>query len=771
MEIKKPKFNKDSLKNLFRKPNLNISLKTIFTLTKRELLNYFASPLAYIVLALFVLIVAIIFFGVYQYLQYGTNDLTQMFTAIAFAFIIIIPALTMGSISREKQNGTIEFAMTQPVTEFEFLFGKFFSNSIILVISLVLTLPITLVISYLAPLDIGQILMQYVGAILMGLCFISIGIAVSSFFKSEITALLIAILIAALFVITGSPLLNFFPLQIQSIIERLSLLSHYQSISRGVVDIRDIFYFIGFIISFLSIAYYSLVRGKYPVNHKNILSMRFTLTGVLLIAILIGILGQVIPGRIDFTSNQKFTLSNETKNLINYTLKDPVQIEFFASSNLPVQFQSIKRDVEDILRDYALTSNGKITVQSYDPLTDNAAKESAENAGLQEVVFAINSQDASQRVAGMLGITFKQNENTDFLNINNQVTQDLEYQISRRIKKVGTEDKLDVAFVSNNVNQNLNSTYTIYNSELSQLYDIVDLELTKDNLTIPEDVKAIILAGPSGAFDPEVITALKEFYNNGGSLLLLVDTIQISPQDGTPSANGNSLAGLFVDYGVSVETNLVYDLKQNQIVGGGGGSFSFPVQYPLWFIADATEESLNAIKNVTNVSMLWASEINIDESKLNGNKLYRLFKTTDESNIQTIESINIGIGEEITPKESDSSRTIAVALENDKGGRAVIVGDSDFLGDDIINDLASRQTGLDSLNVSFGVGSVEWATKDNQLSSIKARNRLPTAISIGDSEKAMLLSIGGGFPIILTAIVGGVILYRRRALNKKKYEY
>lgn len=781
MEIKKPKINTPSLKkpnikamNL-PKPNitkqtLKNSTRSILILTKRDLINYFSSPLAYLNLALFVVIVGIIFFGIYQFLQFGTNDLTQLFTAVAFAFIIIIPALTMGAISKEKQSGTIEFILTQPVTELQFLVSKFLSNAVLLLVSLLLTLPLSLVINYLGGIDSGQVLMQYFGAFLIGLCFISIGIAVSSVLKSEIASLLVSILISVLFVITGSQMLNIFPLEVQGFVEKLSLLSHYQSISRGVLDIRDLFYFVSFIVAFFFIAYFSLVKTKFPNKSKYLKRANILLVSAVVFVFLVGSLGQYIPGRIDVTSTQKFTLSEQTRKVIS-EIPETLDVRLYASSNLPIEFQSLKRDVEDILRDYTNASGGKITYSSYDPTTDKAAKDTASSQGIQEVVFAVDSNDATQRVVGYLGVTFKYNDATDVINITSNSTNDLEYQISRRIKKLTTADKLDVAFVSNNVSQNRSSTYSYFGSELAELYDVTDLNLTKDTPTIPETVRVVIIPGPNSAFDSEVIQSLKDFYNKGGSIILFTDTINLSEETGTPEPNSASLASLFSDNGVTVDENFVYDLKQNNIIGIPSGSISIPVEYPLWFVANATNQTNEILKNVTNITELWGSSVSVDESKLGNSKLYRLFETTDNANAQSLSEVQITVDTSFSPKQSDSKRLVAVALQNENDGRAVVVGNSGFITNDLIDELKARKQGLDSLNMSFAIGSVEWAAADNQLSAIKARNTLPQRIAIEDQQRVLL--IGGGLVLPISIVIGSgaFVLYRRRQLQKKQYEF
>lgn len=763
----------EKIKKLFGKMRnidfkVNYDFQRLFTLTKREIRNSFLTPVSFLVFGLFIIIISIILFGVNQFLQYGRGELTEMFTAVAFAFVIIVPALTMGAISKEKQSGTIEFILTQPISEFSFLLSKFLANVLLLAILLALTIPFSLVVGFLTPLDFGQVAMQYFGSFLLGASFISIGIAVSSIFKSEIASLLISILISVLFIISGTQLLSFIPIGLQSIFEKISLLSHYQSLSRGVLDLRDLLYFFGFIFAFLSIAYYSIVSLKLPRKHKELMNTRLFLITSIVIAILIGILGQVIPGRLDLTQNQRFTLAQESRELIS-EIPENLNITFYSSGNLPAEFQSITRAVTDILRDYIIFSNNKIEVETKDPQSSEEIKTEALGKGVQELIFAVDSSDSTQRVAGFAGITFEYKERSQVINLSSEVSENLEFEISSKIKELVVEDKPDIGFITNNVSNSMLSNYRIFNSELSRLYDVVDLQLTNENSTIPENIKAIIIAGPNGEFGDLVTNSLKEYFTNGGSIFLLTDTITLSQESGLPQINANALSNLFEDYGVVVDSNLVYDLRQNNLIDLGGGTFVLPAEYPLWFIANQNPESKDILKNVSNISILWGSSISIDSSKSESTKVFKLFETTDEANVQNSDSINISLQQNFAPKDDDSIRTVVVGLENVNGGRAVVVGDSEFITDDLINELRARQQGLDTLNLSMALGSVEWISKESQLSSLRARNRLPTRLIIEDTQRVLLIASSVVIPITAIALSGLFVQMKRRRESKKIY--
>ncbi|MFS8130557.1 MAG: Gldg family protein [Candidatus Dojkabacteria bacterium] len=782
-KIKKPSFKKpdfSKLKSKFKKPDMTEAknfmavnskgnLRLSLVLARKELSNYFSTPISYIILTLFVVVVAIILFAAFNFLKFGTADLGQLFTAISFAFIIIIPALTMGAISREKQSGTIEFLLTQPITEFQLLIGKFLAYAFLVLIMLLLTLPLSLMINLTSTLDFGQAAMQYIGGLILGLCFVSIGIAVSSFFKNEIASLLTSLFISVLFIITGTQFFNLFPIEFQSLINKFSLLTHFQSISRGVFDIRDILYFLAFIIVFLSIAYYKLVSEKYPSKDRYLDYSRTFLAVILVITLLIGYFGQLIPGRIDATSNQRYTLSSATVDLLGKLDKD-FNITLYSSGNLPQDFQPILRDVEDILRDYNFASKGKVVVTVKDPSADNVAKDEATTAGIKENIFAVNNNDSSQQVAGYFGLTFQYGDNKDFLNLSSSVTSQLEFQLTKKVKKVSGIDRSKIAFISNNVKQARTTTYTQFNGDVSELFDVSDLTIDATTKEIPTDIKAVVLPGPNTKFDDNAIKVLKNYFANGGSIFLLTDPIDVDPT-GQPQKVADSLATLFDDSGVKVDENIVYDLSSNNQIQAGSGGFPLIINYPFWIIAKPTQDGANVNKGVDTVTELWGASVNIDPVKVGKNKVSSLFETSAQSNVQLLPNVSIQVDQKFTAKDDDGKRTIAASIENEKGGRAIVVGDSDLLSDDVLSALNGRPGSQDSLTVAFGISSIEWLTKDAALSSIKVKDRIASALNADAEKTALIVGVGIVFPIVLFVSIGGFRFYMRKKESENIYEY
>jgi len=754
VKIKKPEIKKENMKRpAIGRPDFRV----LVTLVKKELFNFFSTPLAYIILVLFVGVVSILFFAVGKFLQVGTTDLSNFFAYISFSFVIVVPAITMSSISREKQNGTIEYLLTQPITEIQLLVSKFLAYSIFILIILLTTVPLVVMIGINGPLDVGQVILQYIGAWVLGMCLVALGIAVSAALRSEIASFLTTVVIAALLILIGSDLIQL-QFGLNSIIEKIGLLSHYQSISRGVLDIRDVLYFIAFILAFLSIAFYLLVKDKYPSKNINLRYSQAALVVLIILTLLIGYIGQVIPGRIDFTSNKVYTLSDASVNVINMAT-DVVNMKLYASDNLPIEFQSQIRNVQDLLRDYQTYSGGKINYQfvSINNATDSTNE--AAKAGLQPIQFQVNNSDSTQTIVGYFGITMSYLDKSDVLNLNDQnIVNILEYNVTKKLNKLDNTNLKKVGFVNSSVayGSGSQSTQTL-NKELNELFNVTDVDLTKD---IPSDVGAVILAGPNSTIPDDQLNKLKTFFVNGGSVFFLTDPVTVDTQSFTASDNSNSARSMFSDFGITVNQDLVYDINNNNLVNAG---YLFPIKYPLWVTAQSTGENISILKDVKEVSYLWGSTISIDNSKTNGESVYKLLETSNASNVQKPGSYSLDPSQAWAPKSGDESKVLAVAIQNAKGGKAVVVGDAKLLSDDY--NLVTLNE-----NLAFALGSVEWLTGSDSIASIQAKVRAAPKVNLTSQEATTLTIVGVGLPIAAIIILGILRFYFRRKKQEKKYE-
>jgi len=226
-------------------------VKQTFNITKKELREYFSSPVAYIVIGVFALIVGV-YFSRNVFVDNQAN-LRKLFEFIPLVWIVIIPALTMRSFAEEIKNGTLEVLMTLPVTKLQIIFGKFLSNLVVALFMLLSTLPAFITVNYLGNPDIGQTITAYIGLLLVASVYIIIGLAISLNSKNQIIAFIISsFLLAILYMVGEAEVLKIIPVKYHQIMEFVGLGAHFRSIARGVLDSRDILYYLSvMILSFM----------------------------------------------------------------------------------------------------------------------------------------------------------------------------------------------------------------------------------------------------------------------------------------------------------------------------------------------------------------------------------------------------------------------------------------------------------------------------------------------------------------------------------------
>lgn len=224
-------------------------MNNILTIFKKELKSYFYSPVAYIVIVVFLIITG--WFFTSTLFVAGVITMRNVFDIIPFILLFFIPAISMRTFSEEKKTGTIELLLTKPITDFDIVLGKFFSTLTLAVLTFIPTVVYVISLKLLGPLDIGSIFSAYLGLVLMAGLYISIGLFASSLTENQVVAFIISFLIIfTLFMM--NKVLMFVPPILVPIIEFISTDFHFASISRGVIDTKDlIYYFSGIYIMLL----------------------------------------------------------------------------------------------------------------------------------------------------------------------------------------------------------------------------------------------------------------------------------------------------------------------------------------------------------------------------------------------------------------------------------------------------------------------------------------------------------------------------------------
>jgi ABC-2 type transport system permease protein len=225
-------------------------LKTIYVLFKKELMSYFNSPIAYIFIGVFLVTANWLFFK--NFFLYNETSLRAYFDLLPWIFLFLCPAITMRLWSEEKKSGTIEFLLTLPVTDWQVVWAKFLGALIFLALTLVLTFTLPLTASFLGKLDWGPVIGSYLGSLFLGGAYLALGLFISSLTKNQIIAFVLALVACFGFFIVGADFtLTGAPQFIVPILSFLGLGSHFNNIARGVIDSKDIIFYLSFIFIFL----------------------------------------------------------------------------------------------------------------------------------------------------------------------------------------------------------------------------------------------------------------------------------------------------------------------------------------------------------------------------------------------------------------------------------------------------------------------------------------------------------------------------------------
>ncbi len=234
----------------------------------RELKSFFGSPIGYLVIAIFLLLNGLflwIFNGDYNILNSGFADLSPFFTIAPWILIFLIPAVTMRSFSDEKKQGTLELLLTKPLSIWEIVNGKFLGAMLLIVIAIIPTFIYVYVISSLGMpegnIDMGSTIGSYFGLLFLIAAYCSIGIFTSTLSENQIVAFILSVFLCFVFFFAFEGLATYLPTA-ENFISSIGMDNHFKSMSRGVIDTRDVLYFISLTILFLSLTVFKLKSAK-----------------------------------------------------------------------------------------------------------------------------------------------------------------------------------------------------------------------------------------------------------------------------------------------------------------------------------------------------------------------------------------------------------------------------------------------------------------------------------------------------------------------------
>ena len=232
-------------------------MSPVLAVARRELRSYFVTPVAYVFLVIFLVLAGILTFYAGDFYDRGQADLQPFFVMHPWLYLLLAPAVSMRMWAEEAKGGTLELLFSLPLTLAQAMLGKFFAAWLFMGIGLLLTFPIWITVNYLGAPDNGVILAGYLGSWLMAGSFLAIGACLSALTQSQVVAFILTMVVCFLLLLAGQPqVLDFLqgsvPRRLLNGVAHLSLLRHFEAIARGVLDVRDLFYFALCIASWLT---------------------------------------------------------------------------------------------------------------------------------------------------------------------------------------------------------------------------------------------------------------------------------------------------------------------------------------------------------------------------------------------------------------------------------------------------------------------------------------------------------------------------------------
>jgi ABC-2 type transport system permease protein len=224
---------------------------------RREFAAYFATPLAYVFVLIFLVMSGVFTFYIGGFFERGQSDLSAFFSFHPWLYLFLVPALAMRLWSEERKSGTIELLLTLPITRFQAVLGKFLAAWLFTGIALALTFPLWITVNVLGRPDNGVIVSSYIGSWLMAGSFLAIGCCMSATSKNQVIAFILSVVVCFLFVLSGFPVvLDWFsawaPRVLVDAVASMSFLTHFNAVSKGVIGLRDLLYFVSLIVVWLA---------------------------------------------------------------------------------------------------------------------------------------------------------------------------------------------------------------------------------------------------------------------------------------------------------------------------------------------------------------------------------------------------------------------------------------------------------------------------------------------------------------------------------------
>ncbi len=556
---------------------------------KREFAGYFRTPLAYVILAVFLALSSACCFFLGGFFDSNTASLQPFFRYLPILFLFLVPAVGMRLWAEERRGGTIELLFTLPTTPVQAVLGKFLAGWLFLGLAVLLTFPLALTVAYLGSPDWGVLLGSYLGGFLLAGAYLAIASLMSALTKNQVVAFVLGFAVSLGFVLVGfsvfSELLAGWGLPGPFIewLTNFGFMPHYDTITRGLVDLRSVVYF-------LSLAAFALFLNVVVLERR---SGRQGLTVALLVAalVLVNYLAAAARLRVDLTADRTYTLSAGTRSLLA-KIEEPVSLHFYFSRSLRenprlAYLKGYATRVEELLRQYVSASGGKLKLVVTDPKPDTPEEEAATRAR----VAGQSLGDGTKLFFGLVATQADQEKVIEFFAPDRESF--LEYDLSKLIHSVQLATKPKLGLLTSLPLRAAGFSMPGLPREQGQVvaeewalnFDLVEVQPTATEL--PAGLDALAVIHPQNIGEP-LLFAIDQFVLSGKPLFLALDPNsrrlaaqgrEMSMYGGAPAQNASSSLPRLLDaWGVTFDPKRVAgDLDLAYLARTQEGTTSMPV--------------------------------------------------------------------------------------------------------------------------------------------------------------------------------------------------
>ena len=429
-------------------------MRQTLSLTRKELNGYFGSPMALIFVGAFLATTLFSFFWIDTFFARGIADVRPLFGWMPVLMIFLVAALTMRQWSEEQRTGTLEVLLTLPVSHIQLVLGKFLAVVALVGVALALTLSLPITVSILGNLDWGPVIGGYLATILLAAAYAAIGLFVSSRTDNQIVALIATVLLCGILYLVGSSgVVDFVGDTAAGILRAMGAGSRFESIERGVIDLRDLLYYLSLTGLFLTLNVLSIdskrwSKGEQTQRYRRAMIVTAALVSVNLLILNIWL--YPLHGlRLDLTSQREYSLSEATRDLLD-NLAEPLLIRGYFSERTHPLLAPLAPRIGDMLREYQIASRGMIELDIIDP-ADDPEKEAEANQtyGIQPMPFQVTDRYEASVINSYFHLLIRYGDQHVVLDFQDLIEvqsgrsgqaevglRNLEYDLTRSIKKV-----------------------------------------------------------------------------------------------------------------------------------------------------------------------------------------------------------------------------------------------------------------------------------------------------------------------------------------------